>query len=58
MAEVFRLKLATIQDLKTVIEDLVAELSGDVIRGVMANFRRRCEACIEADGGAFENFLD
>ena len=57
MAEVFRLKLASIQDLKTVIEDLVAELSGDVICGVMVNFRHRCKACIEADGGTFEYFL-
>ena len=58
MAEVFRLKPATIEELKTVVEDLAAELSGDVIRGVMASFRRRCEACIEADGGAFEYLLD
>ena len=34
------------------------EISGDVIQNVMANFRRRCEACLEASGGAFEHFLD
>ena len=57
MAEVFRQKPATIAELKQIVEDLARELSGEIIRTVMANFRRRCEACLEADGGAFEYSL-
>ena len=58
MAEVFRQKPATIPELKQIVEDLAAELSGEIIANVMANFRRRCEACVRADGAAFEYFLD
>ena len=58
MGEVFRQKPATIEELKQVVEDLAAELSGEIIRNVMANFRARREACLQADGGAFEYFLD
>ena len=32
--------------------------SGDIIQRAMDNFRRRCEACVAAYGGAFEYFLD
>ena len=58
MAEVFRQKLSTIEDLKEIIEELARKLSGDVICGNMANFRRHCQACLEAGGGAFEYFFD
>ena len=34
------------------------EIAGDIIQNVMANFRQRCEACLEASREAFEHFLD
>ena len=58
MAEVWRQKPATIEELKTVVEDMAANLSGEIISSVMDNFCKRCKACLEADGGAFEYFLD
>ena len=58
MAEVFCQKPSTIEELKQVVEDMAANLSGEIIRKVMENFRRRCEACVSANGGAFEYFLD
>ena len=54
MVEVFCSNFNTIE----IVEELAYELSGQVVRGVMANFRRRCQACLEASGGAFEYFVD
>ena len=58
MAEVFRQQPRTIPELKEVVEQLAAAFSGDIIQRTMDNFRRRCEACVAAYGGAFEYFLD
>ena len=58
MAEVFCQKLSTIADLREIVEELARELTGEVICGVMANFRRRCQACLEASGGDLEYFVD
>ena len=58
MAEVWRQKPKSIEELKQVVEHLARELSGEIIQRVMANFRKRCEACLQASGGAFEYFLD
>ena len=57
MAEAFHQKPATLDELKEVVEDLAAELSGEILGAVMENFRIRCQACMDASGGAFEYFL-
>ena len=57
MAEVFRQKPSAIEELNEIVEELARELS-EVICGVMANFGRRCQACLKASSGAFKHFLD
>ena len=57
-AEVFRQQPTTIPQLKAIVEEVAANLSGDVLRAVMANFRKRCEVCLEFDGGHFEYALE
>ena len=39
-----------------IIEELARELS-EAVCGVMANFRRHCQACLEASGEAFGQFV-
>ena len=47
MAKVFCQKPSTIEELKEIV----------VIRGVIANLQRRCQACLEASSGGFEYFV-
>ena len=57
-AEVFRRKPTTIEQLKAIVEEVAANLSGEVLRAVMSNFRKRCEICLQMEGGHFEYALE
>ena len=56
IAEVFRQKPATMEELEEIVETHASVLSGEIIHIVLANFRRRCQACLYADGGSIEFF--
>ena len=56
--EVWRRKPSTIAELREIVEDVARNLSGDIIRAVMANFRKRCEVCLEMGGSYFEYALE
>ena len=49
-AEVWRQQPATLEQLKRIVEEVAASLSGDVLRAVMAYFRKRCEVCLAMEG--------
>ena len=57
MIHVRRRKPATIEELKETVEDVAATIPEEMIRDAVANVRKRCRACIEADGDHFESFL-
>ena len=57
MQQVRRIKPETIDELKAVVEDVVSSIPEEMIRKSVANLRKRCEACLAADGGHFEHFL-
>ena len=57
MIHVRRQKPATLDELKTIVEDVAATVQEDMIRAAVGNIRKRCQACEEAKGGHFESFL-
>ena len=57
-AEVWRRKPESLDELRVIVEEVAATLSGEIIRSVMANFRKRCEVCIEMGGSYFEYALE
>ena len=57
MMHVRRRKPATIEQLKAVVEDVARTVPVDMIRAAVGNVRKRCQACIQADGDHFEAFL-
>jgi hypothetical protein len=57
MMHVRRRKPATIEELKAVVEDVARTVPADMIRAAVGNIRKRCQACVEADGRHFESFL-
>ena len=57
MIHVRRRKPTTIEELKAVVEDVARTVPVDMIRAAVANVRKRCQACIQAEGGHFEAIL-
>ena len=57
MMHMRRRKPTTIDELKAVVEDVVRTVPVEMIRQAATNIRKRCRACIQADGGHFESFL-
>jgi len=57
MIHVRRAKPESLDELKAVVEDVAATATTEMIRNAVANLRRRCRACVMADGGHFESFL-
>ena len=56
--EVWRRKPSTIAKLREIVEDVAQDLSGEIIRAVMANFRKRSEICLAMGGLYFEYALE
>ena len=56
--QVFRQQPTMIPQFKAIVEEVAANLSGEVLRAVMANFRKRCKVCLEFDGGHFDYALE
>ena len=56
-AQVKRIKLATMEELRAVVEDVASTVPEEMIRDAAKNVIKRCKACIEASGGHFEYFL-
>ena len=57
MMHVRRVKPQTIDELKEVVEDVARTIPEEMVRKTVANIRKRCRACIMADGDHFEAFL-
>ena len=57
MIHVRRRKPTTIEELKAVVEDVARTVPVDMIRAAVANVRKRCRACIQAEGNHFEAIL-
>ena len=57
-AEVWCRKPETIEELRQIVEEVAAMITGEVIQSVMANFRKRCEVCKAMEGGHFEYALE
>ena len=57
MAEVWRQKPETMEQLKQVIEEMAASMSRGLIRNSVANLRKRVDKCLEVGGGHFEFLL-
>ena len=55
--QVRRIQPSTIEELMAAVEDVAATIPEEMVRAAAANVRKRCEACLEADGGHFEYFL-
>ena len=50
-------KPKTIMELKSVVENFVAEISKEVLWSVADNFIKRAKMCHENDGGHFEYLM-
>ena len=57
MMHVRRVKPATIDELRTVVEDVVKTIPESMVRKTVANIRKRCRACLMAEGNNFKAFL-
>ena len=55
--QVRRIEPSTMQELKDAVEDVAQTIPEEIIRAAASNLRKRCQACIEADGGHFEFLL-
>ena len=53
----FTLKPTNKSELKTVLEAILDDLPQEVIDLTVLAFRRRLQACIQADGGHFDYLL-
>lgn len=51
---VFRSKPASLDELKKEVREVIASINSEMLGKVIANFGRRIEKCIAADGGHFE----
>ena len=57
MMHVRRVKPVTIDELREVVEDMTKTIPETMVRKTIANIRKRCRACLMADGDHFEAFL-
>ena len=57
MVHLRRRKLATINKLKETVKDVARTVLEHTIRDVVAKIRKRCKACVLADGDRFKYFL-
>ena len=57
LQEIRRVKPASLEELKEVVNDFCESLDPDEVRKAVRHIRRRAQACFEADGGHFEHNL-
>ena len=57
LQEIRRVKPATLEELKEIVDDFCESLDPEEIRRAVANVRKRAAACIECGGGHFEHLL-
>ena len=57
-AEVFRQQPTTIPQLKAIVEEVAANLSGELLCTIMANLRKRHKVFLECDSGHSEYVLE
>ena len=57
MMHVRRQKPTTIDELKAIVEDVAHTVPVEMICKSVAGIKKRCRACIQAEGGHFESFL-
>ena len=57
MLNMRRRKPATINELKETVKDVARTVLEHTIRDMVANIRKRCKACVLADGYRFKYFL-
>ena len=48
----------TLDELKAAVEDVAEMIPEEMIRAATGNVRKRCEACLLANGGHFEYLLN
>ena len=57
LQEIRRVKPATLEELKEIVDDFCESLDPEEIRRAVANVRKRAAACNECGGGHFEHLL-
>ena len=57
LMRVRQLKPTTLEELMEIVEDVARTVPLEMVRKAATNVRKRCRACIQADGGHFEHFL-
>ena len=55
--EIRRVKPASLEELKEVVNNFCESLDPDEVRKAVRHIRRRAQACFEAEGGHFEHKL-